>query len=64
MSTTTEKSDPGLTPADIAEGVSEALERDCSFTFVDWNDLGEVTVQAGGRTFRATFFDITDEDDA
>lgn len=52
---------PGrLTPADIAEAAAEALERDCAFPFVDWCDLGEITVQAGGRTFRATFVDITD----
>lgn len=51
-----------MKPEDIAEGVAQILEESGSFTMVDWNDLGEVTVQSGGRTFRATFFDITDEE--
>ncbi|MER8394061.1 hypothetical protein NKH10_19415 [Mesorhizobium sp. M1340] len=49
--------------SEIAEAVAQILEESAAFTLVDWNDLGEVTLQAGGRTFRATFVDITDDEE-
>jgi hypothetical protein len=49
--------------ADMAEKITSALEGDTAFPgwTVDWNDLGEVTIQTGGRTYRMTVRDITDE---
>ena len=50
--------------AEVAEAVAGSLERDATLSRVDWNDLGEVTVGLGGRTFRMTVRDVTDELDA
>jgi hypothetical protein len=48
--------------AEVAQHVATGLEESSPFESVDGNDLGEVTVRLRGRVFRATFFDITDED--
>jgi hypothetical protein len=53
----------------VAEYVASAIEAEPphEFRLVDWNDLGEVTLQMdpdgnGFRTFRLTVADITDKD--
>jgi hypothetical protein len=48
--------------AAVAERIAAALEATNQFKAADWNDLGEVTVWVGGRTYRMTVTDITDED--
>ncbi len=51
--------------AEVAEKVADALEEHLelseAFQMVDWNDLGEVTIRAGGKTFRLFVRDITAE---
>jgi hypothetical protein len=62
--------DEDLSPeAKVASLVSSVLDywretqgAKTAMTFADWNDLGEVTVQIDGRTYRAIFEDVTDED--
>lgn len=43
----------------MAAKIADVLEDSERFHFVDWNDLGEVTVQCEGKTFRMTVHDIT-----
>jgi hypothetical protein len=52
---------PDTPLAALAEKVCAELESSGAFRLVDWNDLGELTVQVDGRTYRAAFADITDE---
>lgn len=54
---------PEVLAETVAEEVAAACEESGRFLSVDWNDLGEVTIRVTGRTFRATFYDITDEED-
>ena len=53
--------------ANAAEFVAGKLEEDVNpsgpdLRSVDWNDLGEVTIQFRGRTYRMALNDITDEE--
>lgn len=49
--------------AEVAELIAGLLEEaPAELDRTDWNDLGEVTVWRGGRCYRMTVVDITDED--
>ena len=61
-----EREDRVVTDVDVVEAVAAALDEahpgnDLTIEGADWNDIGELTVRIGGRTFRAMFNDITDE---
>jgi hypothetical protein len=47
---------------EMAKKIAMALENAAFRGLItDWNDLGEVTIQSDGRTYRMMVRDITDE---